>query len=319
MHKVFLSEPRIGSYSVFLLLGLIGGYLLARWRAVRIGMKASHIDNLALLIAIFSLFGARLFSWLFYFPPGVSLWTALKDTGGGMVFYGGLLFGILTAVVYARMARLSLGDLFDVFSPGLALGLALGRVGCFMAGCCWGDVCLSASDTEKVAKLTWQIRTLPFVSAPNFPLAVRFPQGSGAFEQHRTLKLIEDNAQLSKPVHPVQLYEAGLVLALCIFLHQCFNRRRWPGQIFWVLIFSYALIRFATEFFRADNVPAYFALTLSQVISIISGAVAACILRARYTTTVITNYSASPESVESMFVDSDRKKREQSSAMSRLT
>src|SRR5437868_9117533 len=123
MHKLLVAEPRIGSYSAFLLLGLLGGYLISRWRAVRAGVKGSHIDNLALLIPIVSLFGARLFSWLFYFPSGTSFWAALKDSGGGMVFYGGLLFGILTVLAYARITQLALGSLFDVFAPGLALGL----------------------------------------------------------------------------------------------------------------------------------------------------------------------------------------------------
>src|SRR5437588_1600575 len=150
MHKLLLSEPRIGSYSAFLLLGLLGGYLLARWRAVRCGIKGSHIDNLALLIAFLSLFGARLFSWLFYFPPGVSLWAALRDSSGGMVFYGGLIFGLLAAIIYARIARLALGNLLDVFAPALALGLAFGRVGCFMAGCCWGDACVAPAELSKL-------------------------------------------------------------------------------------------------------------------------------------------------------------------------
>src|SRR5258706_10268656 len=125
MHKLLLSEPRIGSYSALLLLGIVGGHLIARWRAVRAGIKGSHIDNLALLVALFGLFGARFFSWLFFFPPGISLWAALKDSGGGMVFYGGVIFGILTVIVYGGVARLPLGNLLDVFSPGLGLGLAL--------------------------------------------------------------------------------------------------------------------------------------------------------------------------------------------------
>src|ERR1700694_3545437 len=108
MHKFLLAEPRIGSYSALLLLGLVGGYLIARWRAVRAGVKGSHIDNLALLISVFSLFGARFFSWLFFFPPGISLWQAFTTSGGGMVFYGGMISGILTAIIYARLARLPL-------------------------------------------------------------------------------------------------------------------------------------------------------------------------------------------------------------------
>src|SRR4051812_32575983 len=99
MHKLLLNESRIGSYSAFLFLGILAGYLLARWHGVRCGIKGSHIDNLTLLAAVASLFGARFFSWLFYFPTGTSLWRALTDPGGGMVFYGGLIFGIAAALL----------------------------------------------------------------------------------------------------------------------------------------------------------------------------------------------------------------------------
>jgi phosphatidylglycerol:prolipoprotein diacylglycerol transferase len=270
MHKLLLEQPSIGSYSALLVAGLFGGYLITRWRAVRSGIKGSHIDNLVLLIAVLSLFGARLFSWLFYFPPGTSLWEALWDTRGGMVFYGGMIFGILAIVIYARMTRLELSNLLDVFAPGLALGLALGRVGCYLAGCCWGDVCMDRAQWANTSDpdLKWQIQTVPPLSAAAFPLAVRFPAGAGAYEQHQKLGFIAAHAQRSLPVHPVQLYEAALALALCVFLHRWFPKRRWHGQIVCLFLFGYAIIRFGTEFFRADNSPAYFGLTLSQVISL---------------------------------------------------
>ena len=283
MHKILLSAPEIGSYSAFLFFGLLGGYLIARWRAVRAGIKGSHIDNLALLVSVFGLFGARLFSWLFFFPPGIGLWKAFTNSGGGMVFYGGMIFGILTAIIYARLAGLALGNLLDVFAPGLALGLALGRVGCFMAGCCWGDPCLSAADWSKVAApgLAWQLRSAPFISGAGFPLAVRFPEGAGAYEQHLKLGLIGSQARFSQPVHPVQLYEASLALGLCLFLHLWFEKRRWHGQVVCLFVLSYALIRFGTEFLRADNAPIYLGLTLSQVISLALGTVATIVWLAK--------------------------------------
>ena len=280
MHKILLTNPRIGSYSAFLLLGLLAGYLISRWRAPRAGIKGAHIDNLTLLITVLSLFGARLFSWIFYFPPGVSFWEALHDPGGGMVFYGGMIFGLLTVIVYGRIARLEIGNLMDVFGPGLALGLAFGRIGCFMAGCCWGDLCVDANALSHLpaSARASQIQTFAGISSSGFPLAVRFPEGSGAFEQHQKLGLLGADAVSSLPVHPVQLYEAALALVICFFLHRWFAHRRWHGQIFCLLILSYGVARFGTEFLRADNPPIYFGLTLSQVISICLGAGAAVAL-----------------------------------------
>ena len=275
MHKLLLTEPRIGSYSFLPAARFVWrSCLITRWRAPRCGIKASHIDNLVLLIAVFSLFGARFFSWLFYFPPGVSLWRALTDSGGGMVFYGGFLFGLLAVIIYARMARLQLGNMLDVFAPGLALGLAIGRVGCFMAGCCWGDLCVDPAQLSNLPKSTststWQVqsRTVDFRSGISLSLAVKFPPDAGAYEQHTKLGLLPEDAERSLPVHPVQIYEAVLAFGLCVALHVWFEKRRWNGQIVCLAVLGYAGIRFGTEFLRADNVPSYLGLTLSQVISL---------------------------------------------------
>jgi phosphatidylglycerol:prolipoprotein diacylglycerol transferase len=174
---------------------------------------------------------------------------------------------MLTLVGYAGITRLRLAELMDVFAPGLALGLALGRVGCFLAGCCWGDLCVSPTQLPP-GTTAWQVRTLPLISGENFPLAVTFPPGTGAYEQHRQWGLIEAGAHHSKPVHPVQIYEAGLVFCLALALHLGWARRRWSGQVCCMLLLGYAMIRFGTEFLRADNRPLYLGLTLSQVISL---------------------------------------------------
>lgn len=270
MHKVLVSEPHIASYSAFLLLALVAGYAITRWRAVRVGIEAAHIDNMTLLIAISSLFGARFFSWWFEFPDNVSFWSALTTASGGMVFYGGLIFGGIAVVAYAACTCLSLGNLMDACAPGLALGLAIGRIGCFMAGCCWGDVCISNTQALAVhdpAALR-QVRTVPFMSRPGMPLAVHFPHNSGAYDQQRELGLIGAGAD-SLPVHPVQLYETTFALLLCFYLNAAFKRRDWEGQIIWKFMLGYGVIRFCLEFLRADNPAAFAGLTLSQVISIV--------------------------------------------------
>lgn len=270
MHKILIDHPVVGSYSFFLFSGILCGYLLSRFRSKRFGLDGCHIDNVALLGAVAGLFGARLFSWLFYFPPGVSLWRAFLEPGGGMVFYGGVVVGLAAVVSYSIARRVSLLKLLDVLAPGLILGLAIGRIGCFMAGCCWGDLC---EDRGSIAKITgpgalWQIQTVPAISRASFPLAVHFPPDSGAYEQHVRLGLIDGNAARSLAVHPVQLYEAALGLLLCVVLSKISPVTRRPGEVINLMFVGYAAIRFTTEFVRADNAPKYFGLTLSQVISV---------------------------------------------------
>jgi phosphatidylglycerol:prolipoprotein diacylglycerol transferase len=270
MHRELLSNPHIASYSTFLLLAFLSGYLLARRHSSRIGIQGRHIDNQCLIIVVVSLVGARVFSWLFYFPSGFSLWEALLMPGGGLVFYGGLAFGIASVIVYSWVARLPLKDLSDLWSAPAALGLAVGRVGCFLAGCCWGDLCVPPEQMQPVSDSVtrWQIYSVPQLSTRHFPLAVQFPASTGAHEQHQKLGLIDPRAAASLPVHPVQLYEAMAVFALSIALHRCFLRRRTRGSVFARLAIGYGVIRFFVEFLRADNPPIYAGLTLSQVISL---------------------------------------------------
>jgi phosphatidylglycerol---prolipoprotein diacylglyceryl transferase len=276
VHRILLSSPVIGTYSFCLFIGLLAGYFVARRNARRIGMERRHIDNITLLVAITGFAGARLFSWLFYFPPGFTLWRAFWEPGGGLVFYGGVIGGLVSAIAYAFFSRVSVVALMDVLAAPLAVGLAFGRIGCFMAGCCWGDICVNQSQLAALTepKVRYQIDTVPFFSGAKFPLAVRFPTDCGALNQHIALGLLPATATQSLPVHPVQLYESSLAFLLAFELQRRFRRRKWAGEVLCWFLGGYGIIRFSMEFLRADNAPIYFGLTLSQVISLI--ALAAC-------------------------------------------
>jgi phosphatidylglycerol:prolipoprotein diacylglycerol transferase len=283
MHRILISSPVIGTYSFCMLLGLIAGYFIARQNARRLGMERRHIDNITLLVAITGLAGARIFSWVFDFPPGFSLWQALRQPGGGLVFYGGVIGGLVSVIVYCVVMKVRLRDLLDVLAAPLAVGLAFGRIGCFMAGCCWGDVCVDQNHlaSQVDSKVHYQIDTLPIVSGAGFPLAVRFPVDCGALNQHIKLGLLPPTATRSLPVHPVQLYESSLAFVLAIFLQRKFRRRTWAGEVLCWFCGGYGIIRFTMEFLRADNSPIYFGLTLSQVISLIALATCAVLLAAQ--------------------------------------
>ena len=276
MHRVLIEHPHISSYSFCLLFGFFAGFLLARWNAKRSGLEGRHVDNVTLLLVVTGIVGARIFSWLFYFPPGIGFWKALFYPGGGLVFYGGVVFGVATVILYTLLTRVSLRTFADVLAAPLALGLAFGRIGCFMAGCCWGDLCV---DDKTVAALTpaqqTKVQTLPIISRHSFPLAVRFPQDTGALNQHHRLGLIPHSAERSLPVHPVQLYEAFLVFALGGWLQWRRAKPHPAGQLFCLFAVGYGIIRFAVEFMRADNSQVYWGMTISQGISIV--AIAACL------------------------------------------
>ena len=263
-------------------------------------MERRHIDNVTLLAAITGLAGARIFSWLFEFPPGFSLWQALLEPGGGLVFYGGVIGGLVSAIAYGLLAKVSLRTLLDVLAAPLAVGLAFGRIGCFMAGCCWGDVCVDQSQLSTLpdARVRYQIHTVPFLSGAKFPLAVRFPADCGALNQQIELGLLPPTATKSLPVHPVQLYESSLAFLLAFFLQRRFRKRAWAGEVFCWFFGGYGIIRFTMEFLRADNAPIYFGLTLSQVISLIGLAICALLFAVHARTSKIQVQPQPPNSLQ---------------------
>jgi len=268
MKPALLLYPHISSYPVLLLLGFFFVWLLARARADRYGILRRDLDNICLLLPIAGLFGARLFARLFY--AKLPLLEALKVwEGDGLVFYGGFLFGALAVILYGVIRRLQLVKLVDCVAPSVAVGLAFGRVGCFLAGCCWGDVCVNhpqlAASNDPIAIA--RIHTFPQISPAGFPVAVQFPKKSDIYKQHARLNLVTPESTKSLPVHPVQLYEAILAALLAFYLVRRSRVAR-LGDVALMMLVGYALIRFATEFLRADNKIYAFGMTFSQVVSV---------------------------------------------------
>jgi phosphatidylglycerol:prolipoprotein diacylglycerol transferase len=278
MKPALLQFPHISSYPVLLLLGFFFGWLLARRRRTRFGITGNDIDNITLLLPLAGLFGARFFARLFY--ENVPLIEALQVwRGDGLVFYGGFVFCVFVIAAYTLARRINFLALADCLAPALALGLAFGRVGCFLAGCCWGDVCTNVAIRDPVA--AQRIQTFPAISGAGFPLAVTFPQESAAAQQHRKLALLSAGSERSLPVHPVQLYEAALAAALCGLLHVASARNVAPGSLTLAMLLGYAFIRFCTEFLRADNKLHAGDFTFSQVMSLWVAALCVLVLAAR--------------------------------------
>jgi phosphatidylglycerol:prolipoprotein diacylglycerol transferase len=280
MHPLLFEPLHIEWYPALLLLGFFFGWQLIRVRTRAAGVDPRHTDNLVLLLLIAGILGARWAARYFYIP-GISFIDSLKLwRGGGLVFYGGFVAGALTTIAYARAQKLPFGRFLDACAPGVALGLAFGRIGCFMGGCCWGDICLPPGQHLALEPTReYQVRTIPSLS-PAF-IGVRFPTKSGAFEQHQKLGLLADRATKSLPVHPVQLYEAAFAFALTIWLHR--RKALYAGEISIRLIAGYSVGRFVLEFFRGDNQPIYWGMTISQVTSLVLLAIAivASLLRVR--------------------------------------
>ena len=136
----------------------------------------------------------------------------------------------------------------DCATPALALGLCLGRLGCFLAGCNGG----LPSD------LSW---------------AVRFPRGTAVFYHQLQAGLIQEWDKLAISAHPTQIYESLFGLAAFVLLLILFKHKQWHGQVFLSGILWYSIYRFATEPLRADTggLHPFGILTFSQFVSVLLG------------------------------------------------
>ena len=147
---------------------------------------------------------------------------------GGLIFYGGLIGAALAITVVAKAGKHKLTSYYDLAIAAVPFGHALGRIGCFLNGCCWGSVTDAAC-------------------------AVSYPLGSAPHHAHSQVPgLLAEGATGSAPVHPVQLYEAGLSLLLFAILVYLFPRRKKDGTILAIYAMGYGVIRFIMEFFRGD-------------------------------------------------------------------
>ncbi|MCP4199583.1 MAG: prolipoprotein diacylglyceryl transferase [Proteobacteria bacterium] len=169
-------------------------------------------------------------------------WIDLRS--GGLAFYGGFVAAALFSVYFIRKHNLPAGKLIDLSGWVLMLGLAWGRMGCFLASCCFG------ARTDSV-------------------LGVVFPGGSAASRKHWEEGLLESYRMASFPVHPTQLYEAALGLAIAAFAYFWVHpRKRFDGQVFCVIAGLYAVGRFMIEFLRRDDRGAIAGLSTSQITAI---------------------------------------------------
>lgn len=169
----------------------------------------------------------------------------------GFAFYGGFVVASVTAWYVLRRDRFPFWKAADMAGITVALGLGFGRMGCHLAGCCFGA-------TSAV------------------PWSVVFPGHSPASESQWKLGLLGSPAEPSLAVHPTQLYESAGSLLICAFLlFYLHGRKRYDGQVFLAFVAAYAVLRFLLEVVRADDRGGLFGLSTSQLIG--AGLVAAAL------------------------------------------
>ena len=139
----------IRGYGIFLVCAIVSGFALAIFRAPCIGLTSDQVISLGFWMILVGIAGARVFYVIqksdVFLANGASfgqLLLAVVDmTKGGLVVYGSLIGGMIAGVAYLKFNKLPLAKTADLIAPGMALGLAIGRLGCLMNGCCYGGIC----------------------------------------------------------------------------------------------------------------------------------------------------------------------------------
>jgi phosphatidylglycerol:prolipoprotein diacylglycerol transferase len=211
----------VPTYGVMAALGLIVGLSISVRLAKSQGIDPDRAWNLGIYAILTGVLGAKILfvlqDWDRYSThPGEIFSLATLQAGG--IWYGGLIGALAVSIWYVRQQRMPVLKTCDAFAPGVALGHAFGRLGCFAAGCCYG----------KHTDLPWGV----IFTNPIANQVVETP--------------------LNIPLHPTQIYEFLVELANFFILMWLFKRKKFDGQVIGAYLFLYGFARYFLEFLRDD-------------------------------------------------------------------
>ena len=232
----------INGYGLIIGIGFLAAYLLCDYRAKKKGLDPDHVFGLAVWVIIIGLGGAKLLYYITTIDDIIRNPKLLLDIANGFVVYGGIIGGIFGGYVYCRKNKLDFLKYADLILPAVALAQGFGRIGCFLAGCCYG------METEGA-------------------FAVVFRNSAYAPNHVRLL--------------PTQLMSSGLNFLHFFVLLWLSGRVKKDGQVAAVYLILYSMGRFVMEFFRGDLIRGTVgSLTTSQFISLFAAAAGVIMLAA---------------------------------------
>src|SRR5215813_11550290 len=277
LFKIPFTNFSFNTYGFLLALAFVAGLLVMARLATRDGLDKQKVYDLGLWVLAASLIGSKalmvMTEWDVYYRDNPRQIFTLDFFRSGGVYYGGFIAAVIASVIVMRFYKLPWWRTADAFAPGVVIGQAIGRLGCFSAGCCWGRPTAGwygVHFTDKGHDIT------------GVPTVVN---QLDQVQQNVWAERLANSGGLLAPIklHPTQLYEAGATLLIFVVLLLIHRRRRFDGQVILAYAMLYSVARFIIEFWRDDPRGEIFDLSTSQFIAIIlfAGALGTTIFRLR--------------------------------------
>lgn len=227
-------------YGTMIAIGIVAAYILAEYRARKLKLPYEHVFSIVICCAVGGFFSSKLLFWLTEWEEIVKNPAFILQTlGDGFVVYGGIIGGIIAGYFYCRIKKLDFLKFFDLVMPSIALAQGFGRIGCLLAGCCYGK------QTSCAASIVFHNSTY----APN------------------GVKLV-----------PTQIYSSILDFIHCGILLIIARKKRPSGLVAACYLIFYSIGRFILEYFRGDLIRGSIGnLSTSQFISIFTGIAGICL------------------------------------------
>lgn len=249
--KLPIDSVPVFGWGFMLVLGfLCAGFFCLR-RCRRLGLTKDTVWDLGIQLLVAGIIGSRVF-YLVQFHErtfagarslGDAVKSALNFSDGGMVLYGGLILGTAAFLRFCHRRKIPALILADAIVPAVFIGMAFGRLGCLMNGCCFGDAC-----------------TLPW--------AITFPADSHPWRAAVDAGWIDRTAPRSLPLHPTQIYSSINAFLIAGLGAAWFRRRRYDGDVLVLGLLIYPVTRIILEFLRNDEVGQFgTSFTISQWVS----------------------------------------------------
>jgi phosphatidylglycerol---prolipoprotein diacylglyceryl transferase len=265
---LFGHEIPIYGYGIMLVAAYLACVKTGQWLGKFAGIKAELFSGAAAVAMVTGIIGARLChvveNFGEYSRSDLSVWqnlaNVLNTREGGLTFYGGFLLATPACIFYAIKNKVPVLVGMDIVAPVLMVGLGLGRIGCFLNGCCYGEKC----------DLPWGVR-FPYDSnayveqfekreiAPPLPLVVTDVIGGESLVSPRSAEMVSSpelralaDSSRALPVHPAEIYSAITAFLLAGLLIAYFSLPHVDGRVFALMLILEGLGRFILELIRVE-------------------------------------------------------------------